>query len=184
MTAECMPSQQVCGSVSTITNSSPRGPCSSAASTSPSPRVHLPALPSPVPPSPSMHVLTTTPSPALPSPTLPSPSPSPSPHRQPSMLTMLQQGVGGAHHGALGGWGGVGGWGGAGAGAAGIAESITTSHKLATDRAAAATAAEMLHARLESATGAGAMEAVLGALRTHPADASVQQRGLEALGCM
>jgi hypothetical protein len=25
---------------------------------------------------------------------------------------------------------------------------------------------------------------VLGALRTHPADASVQQRGLEALGCM
>ena len=182
MTAECMPSQQVCGSVSTITTSSPRGPCSSAASTSPSPRVHLPALPSPVPPSPSMHVLTTTPSPALPSPTLPSPSPSP--HRQPSMLTMLQQGVGGAHHGALGGWGGVGGWGGAGAGAAGVAESITTSHKLATDRAAAATAAEMLHARLESATGAGAMEAVLGALRTHPADASVQQRGLEALGCM
>ena len=184
MTAECMPSQQVCGSVSTITTSSPRGPCSSAASTSPSPRVHLPALPSPVPPSPRMHVLTTTPSPALPSPTLPSPSPSPSPHRQPSMLTMLQQGVGGAHHGALGGWGGVGGWGGAGAGAAGVAESITTSHKLATDRAAAATAAEMLHARLESATGAGAMEAVLGALRTHPADASVQQRGLEALGCM
>ena len=182
MTAECMPSQQVCGSVSTITTSSPRGPCSSAASTSPSPRVHLPALPSPVPPSPSMHVLTTTPSPALPSPTLPSPSPSP--HRQPSMLTMLQQGVGGAHHGALGGWGGVGGWGGAGAGAAGVAESISTSHKLATDRAAAATAAEMLHARLESATGAGAMEAVLGALRTHPADASVQQRGLEALGCM
>ena len=182
MTAECMPSQQVCGSVSTITTSSPRGPCSSAASTSPSPRVHLPALPSPVPPSPSMHVLTTTPSPALHSPTLPSPSPSP--HRQPSMLTMLQQGVGGAHHGALGGWGGVGGWGGAGAGAAGVAESITTSHKLATDRAAAATAAEMLHARLESATGAGAMEAVLGALRTHPADASVQQRGLEALGCM
>ena len=182
MTAECMPSQQVCGSISTITTSSPRGPCSSAASTSPSPRVHLPALPSPVPPSPSMHVLTTTPSPALPSPPLPSPSPSP--HRQPSMLTMLQQGVGGAHHGALGGWGGVGGWGGAGAGAAGVAESLTTSHKLATDRAAAATAAEMLHARLESATGAGAMEAVLGALRTHPADASVQQRGLEALGCM
>jgi hypothetical protein len=38
--------------------------------------------------------------------------------------------------------------------------SHSTSHKLATDRAAAATAAEMLHARLEGATGAGAMEAV------------------------
>jgi hypothetical protein len=156
---DCMSSQQVCGSVSTITTGSPRGPCSSAASTSPSPRVHLPVV----------HL------PALPSPT--PPSPSPSPHRQPSMLTMLQHGVGGAHHGAVGGWGGGGGWGGAGAG---VAESTTTphltshstshltshstshstSHKLATDRAAAATAAEMLHARLEGATGAGAMEAV------------------------
>ena len=78
------------------------------------------------------------------------------------MLTMLQQGVGGAHHGAVGGWGGGGGWGGAGAGAAGesTTTSHSTSHKLATDRAAAATAAEMLHARLEGATGAGAMEAV------------------------
>ena len=76
------------------------------------------------------------------------------------MLTMLQHGVGGAHHGAVGGWGCGGGWGGAGAGAAGTTTSHSTSHKLATDRAAAATAAEMLHARLEGATGAGAMEAV------------------------
>ena len=81
------------------------------------------------------------------------------------MLTMLQHGVGGDHHGAVGGWGVGGGWGGAGAGAAestttSHSTSHSTSHKLATDRAAAATAAEMLHARLEGATGAGAMEAV------------------------